>query len=582
MKISKIQINGFGNLLNKNVEFSDGINLIRGENESGKSTLVYFIKSMLYGIDKNKSGNIFSEVERYKPWKSTEFSGKMDYVIDGKKYSTYRDFNRNNSKVFDEEGNDITSEFNKGKNRGAEIGMTHLNIDEETFLNSAFVSQGSVAVGDEERKSIIQKLTNIIQSGEESISYDKAQDRIHKILLEEVGTDRTHNKPINNVRKEIEAFEKTRNNLLYTRDRKEDITERKKILAKRIEEVEEDYKNAQKVYEVKDRYARMLSEREKEYEISLRLLEKEKEERVKKREISRKNSVVAVLILALVSFAILVFYRLYIWTLIPILSSIILSTIISKTLSGEIKQNLPQDIDVIRENLKRKEQKELETFKKEDIKESLINRRLQDLKTLISGMEKNKNDLILEEHKLKIENDGISEHLDRLNDVEEQLYDLYEKRNNLEKLQFSLKIASEKLEEAYEELKKEIVPDIEETIKTNTSIVTNGKYKNVIYNDSQGLMIENSVGEIVTIDKLSMGTIDQIYLGFRFAIAEKIGNVPMFLDEAFAYYDNERLENILNTIKEKADTNQVFIMTCSDRERIALDKLRINYNDISL
>lgn len=48
MKISKIQINGFGNLHDKTLEFSDGINLIHGQNEAGKSTLVYFIKSMFY------------------------------------------------------------------------------------------------------------------------------------------------------------------------------------------------------------------------------------------------------------------------------------------------------------------------------------------------------------------------------------------------------------------------------------------------------------------------------------------------------------------------------------------------------
>ena len=53
MKINKIQINGFGNIANKTMDFSDGINIIHGNNESGKSTTVHFIKSMFYGINKN-------------------------------------------------------------------------------------------------------------------------------------------------------------------------------------------------------------------------------------------------------------------------------------------------------------------------------------------------------------------------------------------------------------------------------------------------------------------------------------------------------------------------------------------------
>ena len=44
MIIKKIQINGFGNLENKTIEFNNGLNLLYGENESGKSTIINFIK----------------------------------------------------------------------------------------------------------------------------------------------------------------------------------------------------------------------------------------------------------------------------------------------------------------------------------------------------------------------------------------------------------------------------------------------------------------------------------------------------------------------------------------------------------
>lgn len=582
MKISKVQINGFGNIVNKSFEFDNGINLVRGNNEDGKSTLVYFIKSMLYGINRNKSGESFSELERFNPWQSTDFSGKMEYSIDGKKFSTYRDFNRNNSKVFDDSGTDITAQFNKDKSRGVEVGFTHLGIDEETFFNSAFVSQGKIEVDSSERRDLIQKITNVIQSGDEAVSYDKAQDRLHKLLLEEVGTERTRNRPINVITRGIEAYEKTRDSLVFNREKKESVSERKKIIQKKLKEIDEGYNDASKVFEIKDKYERMTQEREKEHEISLKILEKEREEKIKKRNQRKDNLKSISITILIVAIVILLNYELYIWTIIPVVLIIISLFAISKFFSKDIEIDMPQDLDVIKANLKRKEEKELELLVKSGIKESLTKRKITDLRILISGLEKNKNDLILEQHKLDIESDSLNEHLEKLNDVEEQLCDLYEKEEEVRQLEYSINIAIDVLQEAYEELKADVVPDIENSIKRNITTTTKGKYSNVIYNDRQGLLVENTNGEIVSIEKLSTGTIEQMYLGFRFAMLEKMGGIPIFLDEAFAYYDDERLENVLNVIYQKSKHNQVFVFTCSDREKLIMDKLNIKYNDVVL
>ncbi len=74
MKIDKIKINGFGNLENKEIDFKEHINLIYGKNEAGKSTLLKFIISMFYGVSKNKRGKDISDLEKYKPWKHSDFS----------------------------------------------------------------------------------------------------------------------------------------------------------------------------------------------------------------------------------------------------------------------------------------------------------------------------------------------------------------------------------------------------------------------------------------------------------------------------------------------------------------------------
>ena len=79
-----------------------------------------------------------------------------------------------------------------------------------------------------------------------------------------------------------------------------------------------------------------------------------------------------------------------------------------------------------------------------------------------------------------------------------------------------------------------------------------------------------------------MGTIDQAYLGFRLAILNKLSNVPMILDETFAYYDDMRLENILKVLEKISNNKQIIIFTCSEREKEILDKRNVKYNLIKM
>lgn len=77
MRIDKIKINEYGVIKNKEIELKDGINIIHGKNESGKSTLLSYINNILYGISKNKDGKDISDYEKYKPWMKEEFSRKI-------------------------------------------------------------------------------------------------------------------------------------------------------------------------------------------------------------------------------------------------------------------------------------------------------------------------------------------------------------------------------------------------------------------------------------------------------------------------------------------------------------------------
>lgn len=582
MRINHIQINGFGNLNNKELDFENGINLVYGNNEAGKSTLASFIKAIFYGVNRNKNGKDFSELERFKPWGEGDFSGKIVYEIEDKKYSVIRDFNRNNCKVFDKEGNEITSMFNKDKMRGAEIGNEQLNIDEETFINSIFVSQKNVVIDDGGRKSVIQKLTNMLQTGDEETSYDKAKQKLQKKLLEEVGSERTQNKPLNITLREINLLEEKKSNLFRNREKQVIITEREKDLEEKLLNTELELSKTEKVLEIKERYFNLLKERENDYEIAVKIAEKEYQKRTEIKKKSKKDVQVLIAILTIiiaVAFALLKWY-------IPLLCVIAVGLIglglVSKILSMDVKMGTVPNFDAIREDFKKKENRELELLKNEGVKESLISRKSSELKALIDGLKKKKDDIILEKHKLKIEMDSLKENLDRLSEVEERLGELYEKEENLRQLEYSIKLAISKLDDAYHDLKEEVVPKFENEIKENIKQTTNGEYEKIIYNDEEGILVENYIGDIVKIEKLSIGTIDQMYLGFRLAIASRVANLPLILDESFAFYDNERLKNILKMLLEKYSESQIIILTCSNREKEILEELGAKFNFVQM
>lgn len=71
MLIRKIHIYGFGKLQDREYELSEGLNLIYGGNESGKTTLTAFLLNML--------GEPGEEIFRYEPWHHEAFGGEIQW-----------------------------------------------------------------------------------------------------------------------------------------------------------------------------------------------------------------------------------------------------------------------------------------------------------------------------------------------------------------------------------------------------------------------------------------------------------------------------------------------------------------------
>ena len=194
------------------------------------------------------------------------------------------------------------------------------------------------------------------------------------------------------------------------------------------------------------------------------------------------------------------------------------------------------------------------------------------------------NDKKIEEKGLEIEYDSIVPKLDEIINLQERLELDIENEKELKKKEDTINIAINNLMEAYEEMKNTITPKFAKNLSLSISKISERKYEKVNINDEKGIIVENKRGEYIEVNKLSTGTIDQLYLSLRLSMINDLSTekLPIILDEIFAYFDNERLKNAIIYLKNELSENQIIIFTCTNREKEILDAEDIKYNLIEL
>ena len=193
------------------------------------------------------------------------------------------------------------------------------------------------------------------------------------------------------------------------------------------------------------------------------------------------------------------------------------------------------------------------------------------------------------EYKLKLngieyEENSINNKLEDSISKEEEYESLQEQLTELQEKNKCILATKDLLEKAYEKMKNNVTPKFTQNLSNIACNISNGKYKKVIFNEEKGLVVESENGEYISANRLSAGTIEELYLSLRLSMLDEISNekMPIILDEAFAYFDDERLKNSLIFLAEKSKEHQVIILTCSNREKQILDSINIKYNLVEL
>jgi len=605
MQINKININNYGNLSNKEINLDNKINIIYGKNEAGKSTLLNFIESMFFGANKNKGKKIIPDFDRYNPWNNGEYSGTIDYQLEnGEEFHIYRDFKKKNPQILNKLGKDISQEFNIDKKNGNQFFTEQTGMDRSLIDSTIITEQNQVELDEGTQNQLLQKIANLSESGEEELSYKKIMDKLNKILLNEVGTERSQLKPLNITISKIDDYQNKIQDIKQYENERFEITQEIADIQEEINKESENrniYDEVKKIIDNDKIEQEKIDEKYKTVKENKAKMEQYKEELDKtenKKNAERKKHIkiriLANVILSIIAISLVFLPRNIILVAIPIL--IVLFIIINMKHSknenntSELKNKLEflqnttnsveNEIKTMQDELYKKDEAEknriITKCNNEDIS-SLFSSKIDEV---ISENTRSVEQNEIKKHKLEIDKQEIEKKFEKLAEYEENLE--IEKRR-LEELEHKQKIIKETMEilnKSYEDMKENVAPKFNKNLSKNIEVFSNEKYKEITITDKIFVKLDN--GENVPIEKLSTGTIEQIYLAFRLSVIEEISKekMPIVLDEAFAYYDDERLLQTLKFLD--IISNQIIILTCTKREKSLLDKAQIRYNLIEL
>ncbi len=179
MYIRSIHIGEFGSLLDRDFRFSDGINLIEGANESGKSTILAFIRFMLYGLPRRAAGETVSERERALSWQNGAAEGSMEIVHQNKGYRIERHGHLRSSgarESYTESCHIFELESGMEVFKGEVPGKVFLGMSTEMFFTTACIRQLECSAMNSDE--INASIENLLFSADQEIDTQKVSGKL--------------------------------------------------------------------------------------------------------------------------------------------------------------------------------------------------------------------------------------------------------------------------------------------------------------------------------------------------------------------------------------------------------------------
>lgn len=533
MRIRELYLKNFGKFSEKHFYIRDGIHVIYGENEFGKSTLHAFIRAMFFGLERGRGRAAGKDAfSRFEPWENPNYyAGVMRFECGGRNFRLERSFDRiskHASLICEDDGEELSVE-------DGDLDMLLGGITPAEFDSTVSVGQLMARPGQELSETLKNYAANYYETGGGEIDLNGALMDLRERRRE--------------VERDLKAEEKKQE-------------EKRRTLAQECRYLERDMEKLKGEFDEK-RLAAEKAEKD---------AERREAEQARRRNRfvsgknasggnagkqaggipSRKSILPGVVCLLIGIFGFLgaqsmqgpgqgsgsvVPLVVRILSVLVFLAGAVLLTAGLRRKNGNVVEPEERVSDA---GDAEEQEHRLEMYRKER----------EQLRWELSRIRAE-----WKERQIRLEN---------LREEEEEVQKS-DREKSLIKRQQALLLAEEKIRSAAGKLGRQTSSFLNRRASEIFAELTERKYRGIEADERLEITVWDGERR-VRAEQLSRGTLEQIYFSIRMAAAELLQEEPMpvILDDTFVFYDDKRLESALKWLSRQE--RQVIIFTCQRRE----------------
>lgn len=611
MIIKEVNIGKFGKLENQKYQFAPRINVIYGANESGKSTLMQFLKAMLFGLEKTRVRKTLDIYNRYEPWDTPAyFYGSMIFETGQQQFLLERNFYYKEKRVRlvnIRDGEELSVEY-------GDLDMLLGNVSAAAYENTCCIGQEQLLPGRELGVLLEDERSNLAQTGSGDFQLSKA--------LQELEQKR---KNAEKTRKELEQQRLSHihqlevNQQVLERDiaglkaQQEKQSTQQGTVQEQVRALQQQMEPVQTAYQTVCRREQELKSAVAQEQLEWEQVEREQWKREQFRREQEKTDAlqqksgknagfspllligVAGLILAPVLRSAMDGFQ----KIAPALNIICIILILAGLVSAYRRNRAKKETDAAQNHRGQDDRAngraDLQSVERERRKAALdqqLQRVCQQKSVLeeqLQQLKDQKKSLQLQAARQEGSGDQLQSQIQEkeveLENLTEQVAELQQEtpeEHNARADRDALELAAETMSRLAARMSKTLEHTLDKEMSEILAQITGNVHEQLQVTDGQGIVLAEQLQKR-TPEAYSQGTMQQAYFSYRMAAGHMLMKeepLPFLLDETFANYDEERLRQTLRWLAEQE--NQIFLFTCRETEMRLLTEEDIPFVSIRL
>lgn len=552
MWIESLRIDAFGGLRGLALQLGPGLTVIAGPNESGKSTVMAFLRAMLYGLNGRSASLQLNDRKRCAPWDGTPMAGSLR-LTDGKTvYEIRRSFGQTKKgdtcRVVEVETGELVP-----IPTGEEPGDVLLGVDEAAFCDTLFLSwQGSRLAGD--GAALGEKIRNLAGTGREDVDLGRLLDRLRdaRSAIAPRARDRG---TLAETQKELDAARAEKLRAARRGERISQLKQRVDALSAQEKRINGDA--ARRVQEQRHAAQALAEGQQRERELTARIQALEADHDARRDRWGVVCFALAACMALAGGAAGALRHPLWLLALLPAAGMAGAGVLLRRW-------RQPAGLDGLR--------KELDGVRAENAQWGRAAE--EAMSALADAHSDDERDRLLE---ARVELAGLEREQKDSASLDARIAALEAKEARLSRMAAALDIAQEELRAAARERQSDFVPELARGMEEMLERATQGRYAQAAVSRSLELSLQTEQG-VQPWGYFSTGTVELMYLALRLSLAQllrrRCGALPVLLDDPFLCLDDARRARCMEVVRDFArNGQQALLFTCREDGMRSADRV---------